>query len=318
MLAHKGVLANNTMNQNGCSVRQAERVRERRLERHYIVHEVLGKGGFGTVYSGYRRRDNLPVAIKHIVRDKVTLWGKIGELDVPMEVSLLRKTQDVTGVVQLVDYFEESDCFYLVMERPESVKDLFDYITEKGALEESCARHFFRQIVTTIQEITRKGVLHRDIKDENILVDLESGQLKIIDFGSGDELREGYYTDFDGTRVYSPPEWISLQRYRGMPATVWSLGVLLYDLLCGDIPFEHDHQILRAQVTFKGKVSSQAQDLVRKCLSLRPCDRPSLKEIMDHPWMQDNVSTICHVDLSQEDIVNANLETISLSRQESI
>ena len=84
------------------------------------------------------------------------------------------------------------------MERPEHVQDLFDYITEKGAVDEEVARDFFRQIVMTTQEVLRAGVLHRDVKDENILVDLQTGQLTLIDFGSGMYHRDGVYNERDG------------------------------------------------------------------------------------------------------------------------
>jgi len=104
----------------------------------------------------------------------------------------------VPGVIQLVDYFEQPDSFILVMERPERVKDLFDHITESGSLEEDEARCLFRQIVKTTVALHNVGIVHRDIKDENILVDAESRDIRLIDFGSGTFLHDGVYNDFEG------------------------------------------------------------------------------------------------------------------------
>jgi len=115
-----------------------------------------------------------------------------------MEVALLKKVSHIPGVNKLMDYFEQNRSFILVLQRPQNCVDLFDYISEKKVLSENTARAFFRQILDTINAVHQAGVVHRDVKDENLLVNVKTGELQLIDFGSGAFLKDTVYTDFDG------------------------------------------------------------------------------------------------------------------------
>lgn len=106
--------------------------------------------------------------------------------------------------------------------------------------------------------------------------------------------------NFLGTRVYSPPEWIQESRYDGIQATVWSLGILLYDMVCGDIPFRRDSDIIGGSIHWRRPISDckfsklqfmliilflVCKDLIRKCLAIEGPSRPSLETLLEHPWM---------------------------------
>ncbi len=176
----------------------------------YTVGTMLGKGGFGTVYAGFRNADQLPVAIKSVSKNRpLILLPPDAKCDrerfVPVEVALMQQVNHISGVIRLIDYFELPDCYMIVMERMSttstgsgSCKDLFDFISDSGPIKEDLAKHIFSQIVTTVNQVHAAGVIHRDIKDENILIDTRTYKVKLIDFGSGAKIHNEVYTDFDG------------------------------------------------------------------------------------------------------------------------
>ena len=306
---------NESSNSNSgiCKSAAGDKRQKQKLEDVYKVNSVLGKGGFGVVYCGTRKSDLKEVAIKHVAKNRVSVWGTLDNESVPLELELLHRVQGVSGVIQLIEYFERSDSFVYILERPEHSKDMFDFITEKKRMSEVLAVKLFKQIVQTIVDCHKQGVIHRDIKDENILVNHKAETIRLIDFGSGGFLHDDYYTDFEGTRVYAPPEWISCGRYKANPATVWSLGILLFDMVQGDIPFEKDEEIVDAKLFYRKTVSKECKDLIESCLKLRPQDRIGLEQIMSHSWMSSEKSLARESPAPSESSHSHTLSNSSLS-----
>ncbi|XP_077029077.1 serine/threonine-protein kinase pim-1-like, partial [Agelaius phoeniceus] len=258
------------------------------LQERYRVGSLLGRGGFGSVCSGTRLSDGAPVAIKRVPRDRIRHWGELPDgSSASLEIVLLAKvSRGCAAVIQLLEWLELPDSFLLVLERPERCQELSRFLAERGFLPEEEARALFRQVLEAVRHCTACGVLHRDIKPENILLDLASRQLKLIDFGCGAFLQDTAYTQFAGTLSYSPPEWIQHQRYHGEAATIWSLGLLLCHLVMGKHPFRRGQEIIRGRILFPRWLSQECQDVIKRCLSMRPSDRPSLEELFCHPWVQ--------------------------------
>ncbi|XP_058717368.1 serine/threonine-protein kinase pim-1-like [Poecile atricapillus] len=215
------------------------------LQQRYRIGSLLGRGGFGRVFSATRLSDGAPVAIKKVPRNRIRDWGELPDgTSAPLEIVLLDKVSTgFSSVVQLLEWFELPKHIVMVLERPERCEDLRRYIRARRFLPEEEARELFRQVLEAVRHCTSCGVLHRDIKPENILVDLDTGEAKLIDFGCGTYLQDTAYTQFAGTRSYRPPEWTNFGWYHGEAATVWTLGILLHEMVCGKHPFRRGWNI---------------------------------------------------------------------------
>ncbi|XP_071311642.1 uncharacterized protein [Agelaius tricolor] len=259
------------------------------LQERYRLGSLLGRGGFGSVFAATRLSDGAPVAIKRVPRNRVRHWGELPDGSrAPLEIVLQAKVSTgFPGVVQLLEWFELPNHIVMVMERPERCQDLHRVIRARRFVPEEVARELFRQVLEAVWHCTSCGVLHRDIKPENIVLDLATGQAKLIDFGCGTYLQETAYTHFAGTPSYSPPEWNDFGWYHGEAATIWSLGILLHQMVCGEHPFRRGRNLSWGQLPLPQGLSQECQDLIRWCLSVNSLERPTLEDLFSDPWVQD-------------------------------
>ncbi|XP_048117712.1 LOW QUALITY PROTEIN: serine/threonine-protein kinase pim-1-like [Alosa alosa] len=259
------------------------------FESRYTVGEMLGKGGYGCVYAGTRKSDGLPVAIKVVARARALKYITMPAdgVSLPLEVALMRivSAPECPNIAKLLEWFEGPIVFIFVLERPVPCMDLLNYCRRlPSRLSENQAKHIMRQVVLAAKHCRDRGVLHRDIKPENLLVNTDDVTIKLIDFGCGDLLKESPYDTFAGTNAFIPPEWWLQKSYQGRPATVWSLGVLLYNLLCGKLPFAGEGEVVSGHLQFSRGLSCECRNLIHWCLRKDPTKRPVLEEILQHKW----------------------------------
>lgn len=246
----------------------------------FVVERLIGTGGSGMVYSGYGVYDNKPVAIKIAVRNNWTT--------VPNEIMYMKRLRRVKQVMKLVQYdVKDRPKYTMVMKRWPNSEDLYCYINRGCTIDETETKRLFVQILDIVSILRKFKVFHRDLKDENFMVNLDDKKLFVIDFGSATEwIDEHEYTEFEGTRLYCPPEWILNGRYRAESATVWSLGIMLYAMLVGNIPFHCKSDIIRRRIYYPSRLSIDARRIIDDCLTLDPSSRISLKNLVAHEWLK--------------------------------
>ncbi|KAI8072290.1 kinase-like domain-containing protein [Gongronella butleri] len=171
--------------------------------------------------------------------------------------------------------------------KKEGARDLFECIEHYGHFSEHVARHIFSQLLDALLYLKKKGIYHRDIKDENILID-DKFHVKLIDFGSAIRFqaqKQTWLGQFHGTLSFASPEILKGLAYEPEPAEVWSLGVLLYILLYGQVPFSNPLQVIQGQCHASTiHASKSCLHLIYSMFRKNPRHRPSFEQIKNHPW----------------------------------
>ncbi|KAI3388264.1 hypothetical protein SNEBB_000704 [Seison nebaliae] len=257
----------------------------------YYIGETIGSGGFAKVKCGQHIATNIDVAIK--IMDKECLGDDLHRAKVEIETLMDLQHQHIC---RLLHVMETESRIYLIIEYCNG-GELFDYIVQHDRLDEKETRKIFRQLISALSYIHAKGYAHRDIKPENILLDSERN-VKLIDFGlcanpcgglNANNLRTAC-----GSPAYAAPELISGKEYNGSSIDMWSAGVLLYTVLCGYLPFDHEnasriyHKILNEDFDRPAHLSPNAIDLINRLLEKDPSKRLKMNEVIIHPFMTDD------------------------------
>uniref|UniRef100_A0A671L961 non-specific serine/threonine protein kinase n=1 Tax=Sinocyclocheilus anshuiensis TaxID=1608454 RepID=A0A671L961_9TELE len=246
---------------------------------NYRLLKTIGKGNFAKVKLARHILTGSEVAIKII--DKTQLN--------PTSLQKVRFTFN-TKMFKLFEVIETEKTLFLVMEYA-SGGEVFDYLVAHGRMKEKEARAKFRQIVSAVQYCHQKRIVHRDLKAENLLLDADMN-IKIADFGFSNEFMVGNKLDtFCGSPPYAAPELFQGKKYDGPEVDVWSLGVILYTLVSGSLPFDGQNlkelreRVLRGKYRIPFYMSTDCENLLKRFLVLNPTKRGTLEQIMKERWI---------------------------------
>ena len=266
---------------------------------YYEMLDDLGEGIFGSVKLGVEKKTKERVAIKIIKKNKTK----------PSDIELVRTEIDVMklchhpNVVTLLDHFENAEYIFIVMEYIRGGR-LTDYMKEKKYnFTEKRAAEIIHQIALGVRYLHKYGIIHRDLKPDNIMLTEASdkGQIKIMDFGLSEILGKKEKTvDGFGTLTFVSPEVLIRKPYN-KEIDIWSIGVILYLLLSGDLPFDDeddDEQKIAKSIVFNevefpqkkfGNRSKEVIDLIKRCLTKEPKNRIKVDEIIQSDWIQSHI-----------------------------
>lgn len=282
---------------------------------NYSVGALIGKGSFGKVYlASHKLINRSKVVLKSAVKDDQNLAREIHHHRQFLHPHIARLYEVIvteTHVWLVLEYCPGDELYY--------------YLTQNGPIEPEKVKKIFTQLVGAVSYVHQKSCVHRDLKLENILLD-KNEDVKLCDFGFTREYegKSSYLQTWCGTICYAAPEMLKGEKYAGEKVDVWSLGIILYALLCGELPFDEDDdkqtkmKILKEEPKYPTTMPTQARDLCNLLLSKRPLLRPSLADILTNPWLMDHASVQQAIlKVQQPPPFTTQLETDTLQRMRS-
>ncbi|MEQ2235421.1 hypothetical protein ILYODFUR_002180 [Ilyodon furcidens] len=256
------------------------------LKHRYEVMETLGKGTYGKVKKAVERASMRTVAIKSIRKERIT--DNLDRIHIQREIEITSSLRH-TNIIRFHEVFESRDKIVIVMEYA-SRGELYDYIQERKRLPETEARSIFRQIASAVHYCHKNGVVHRDLKLENILLD-EDLNVKLADFGLSNNFQMGTLLQtYCGSPLYAAPEIVMGLPYTGPEVDCWALGVLLYALVYSSMPFDGaNHAKLTKQISQgcyrRPNPPSDACALIDWLLTVRADERATIEDVAHHWWV---------------------------------
>lgn len=253
---------------------------------YYDLERTLGKGNFAVVRLGVHRLTRTQVAVKIVDKTDIDpdnlqkIWR---------EIEIMRQLSH-RHIIQLYQVVETETFIYIVMEYAAG-GEIFDLVASRGRMSETEAAAKFGQILSAVNYCHNNRVVHRDLKSENLLLDGE-GNIKLADFGFSNRFMPGFaLSTWCGSPPYAAPELFEGKKYDGPKADIWSLGVILYVLVSGSLPFDGNTlqdlrcRVVSCQYRIPFFLSRGCESLIRSLLILEPEKRLSIRHIARHPWL---------------------------------